>query len=127
VTPQSTHLLRQLLRGLRALVEDGIHDFVRDSDEFNECISMTNAVGFGITEYDLIGAELRDSSLRLSVAYLAEGDQKEERCYCGDCVRGVVELTVKADGGVRWDSATAEITDPYGSEDLLPPEEDFDE
>src|SRR5262249_2830660 len=72
---------------IEAKIGETSHEIL-GADVFAEAIAVTNAVGWGIDEFEIQEVALSDAECTIKLSFSASGDQLQDKTYMGDQVTG---------------------------------------
>ena len=78
---------------------------------FRDVMARTNAWNWAIDECNILAMDIGDGEVRVKLSYLASGEneEKEDRPFQGDKIRGEAEAVVNDNGDVRYEAVTGEL------------------
>jgi hypothetical protein len=91
-------------------IERTYKDLVQGSG-FRDVMARTRIWNWAVDECNILEMEIGDGEVRVKVSYLASGEseEKEDRSFPGDKIRGEAEAIVDDNGDVRYEAVTGEL------------------
>ena len=90
---------------------------IADEQVFLDCTAETNADNWAVEEFEVLGYELEESRILITLTYRGVGDASTDLPSDGTQIDGIATAIIDDDGELWFDSVTARLLSASEQED----------